>query len=710
MTIVKFKFHGRDDLFYDFQEVTSCDLEWICGGIHYCPPPPVIHAQNPISVDSQEIDVESRESNEEFLNYLELVDYFVTAERIPSNRWDTPANVTVITSQEIEDNHYQTVAEALSHVNGVYISEFGRRDTIGYVNINGTNRVLLLIDGHRINISQDMRAGENGTISNLGVIPSVKTVDRIEIVKGSASALYGSDAIGGVINIVTKKGTRNETEVDMSWGSWNRQKYEITNQGVKDKLNWFVTAGLGKSKAAERPATDYVSAPFENTEYEDRDISIRLEDKFSDRNSLNVSYMNQTHDFYKINREVKFTYRRNSSNYMYYTFLQNASIEYRFKENTSTPGWIRYFNVYQKGQTDSSIYFSKSTLQGLEYQNGWELGDHHKLIAGLEGHRVESQCEAFGYDENRNDLASYLQDTISLGNKLTIIPGVRYDYGKEYGGNWSPKIAVNYRADDKTKFYASWGRNYRIPSIGELFSNYSWFGRIYVGSGYDNIADLINEKLSYPQSSSKRNLASEIVYFSQIQNLKPEKGQNKTFGVEHDFDDKKSIALNVFYNQVDNAVVWDTLYTDSREYVNYSYNKPQLKNRGVEVTYRQKVNDHWSFDVGFSQATIETSHATFDYDTFLDTNGQPKGYRAGIHYKCGSWRANLLGIMASGRRYNRNPEYAVFDFNASYDFTDRATMYLCATNFTDELYSNSSSSSYNYAPGRFFQIGATYKF
>ena len=77
-------------------------------------PPPVIQAASPVSSDPQQTDVESSESNEDILGYLELTDYFVTsAARIPTSRWDTPANVTVITSQEIEANHYQTVAEEI---------------------------------------------------------------------------------------------------------------------------------------------------------------------------------------------------------------------------------------------------------------------------------------------------------------------------------------------------------------------------------------------------------------------------------------------------------------------------------------------------------------------------------------------------------------------------------------------------------------------
>ena len=89
------------------------------------------------------------ETNVDYLNYLELEDYFFAAERIPTNKWDTPANVHVITAEEIEANHYQSVGEALSHVNGVIVSNLGMVLT-PTIEMNGTDRVLLLLDGRRM--------------------------------------------------------------------------------------------------------------------------------------------------------------------------------------------------------------------------------------------------------------------------------------------------------------------------------------------------------------------------------------------------------------------------------------------------------------------------------------------------------------------------------------------------------------------------------
>ncbi len=143
-------------------------------------------------------------------------DVIVTAERVPTSRMDTPANVSVITAEEIEANHYGSVAEALEHVNGVFVSGGGSSNN-EEVRINGDERVVIMVDGRRINNDQGSMTRAS---ANLESIASMKNIERIEVVKGGGSALYGSDVVGGVINIITKKGDSLRTTLDVNAGSW----------------------------------------------------------------------------------------------------------------------------------------------------------------------------------------------------------------------------------------------------------------------------------------------------------------------------------------------------------------------------------------------------------------------------------------------------------------------------------------------------------
>mgnify|MGYP000984126548 CR=1 FL=1 len=127
----------------------------------------------------------------------------VTATRTPLSVRQAPANVAVITAQEIEQNHYRSISEALEHINGVVVDRASGEE---YVRLNGDDRVVVMVDGVRLNNDQGVVNGRAGV--DLRMIPSVKNIKRIEVVKGAGSALYGSDAIGGVVNIITKRAAK----------------------------------------------------------------------------------------------------------------------------------------------------------------------------------------------------------------------------------------------------------------------------------------------------------------------------------------------------------------------------------------------------------------------------------------------------------------------------------------------------------------------
>ena len=163
-----------------------------------------------------------------------LNEMVVTASRNLETIYDAHANVSVVTSKEIEEKHYTTVSEALKHVPGVNIQNYsatGANYSADYLHINGTSHVLVLVDG--------MRANTNGSVFSVfqpSEISNMDNIERIEVLKGSASTLYGSDAVGGVINIITKKpkAGENKTKLSASAGSYGKQTYNLYNQGMSE--------------------------------------------------------------------------------------------------------------------------------------------------------------------------------------------------------------------------------------------------------------------------------------------------------------------------------------------------------------------------------------------------------------------------------------------------------------------------------------------
>lgn len=615
--------------------------------------------------------------------YLDFNQFVITADRTPVNKWATPANIITITDKDIEANHYQNLAEALNHVNGIIVPA-----RINVPIINGFEKVLILIDGHQLYND----GVENRDTVELSAIPSMKNIKRIEIVKGGGSALYGSDAVTGIINIITKKGERNETTFDVNFGSWRQRNYEITNQGVRGDFSWFVSGGVHDSNPFNYNGSVVRGNNPESRESDksDKDFTARFDYRFDDRNSITLSGHHISH---KYNRVFKYV-----ADYIDYgdpinqdksMTYNNVSLVYNFKENTQTPGWLRYFydTKIREGMELDRYYYNKNNgnfdsnkiskfrVQGVDYQNSWIFGQN-KIVTGFEWHQTKMEHWSWAGSEKISNTALYLQDTISMGKKWKVIPGIRYDHNSEFGHQWSPKIAANYRADDETKIYASWGRVYKAATPYQLYSVQSSYT-------YDD-----GYTAYYGKDGNK--------------NLKPEKGNSAILGIEHDFGSKSSINFNIFYANLKDAIDTD----DDNKFINVK----NEKSRGFEVTYKQKLNDDWSYDLGYNFTKVK------GFDEVVGSFHQPRNtFSVGVHYNHGIWQANLLGIMGSGGLSSESfdaPNYAVLDFNVNCKVHDNATVYLKLNNLTNQNYSYySKTSDFTYvSPGRSFILGADFKF
>ena len=599
----------------------------------------------------------------------------VTAERIPQKKAATPANVTVITARDIAANHYANLAEALQQVNGVNVETRSMGEQ-AIVRLNGDDRVVVLLDGRRMN--NDM--GQNGRASaDLRLLPSMKNIERIEIVKGGGSALYGSDAVGGVINIITKKGTKANTTLDVNTGSWGTHNYEITNEGSDGTISWFLTGAIQKRDHFSYKA-DGENHDMPGSNYDNNSFSLRLDDKLDDRSSL------------RFNAEHKSV----SGGAYYYgkagfipsddedQLFNSYALTYNFKEGQPAPGFLRYFDNYKFGNFSGHY---ETRLYGVDYQNGWKLDKNNVLIAGLEWHESKSSSgsTAGNYsDKEITNKAVYLQDTMKLGDKWDFVPGVRMDHHNMFGTHWAPKAALNYQADSKTQVYASWGRVFKAPTADDLYYNnvgsMDWGGVHYEWGNHGN------------------------------ENLQPETGHTETLGINYKFDKNTSLSASYFNTVLHDAIAW---YTE--DYSNWYVNNVALeKKHGLEIAFSRKMNPSWSYDLAYSYIHTETDDPN-PYNSaavnLLKNNNQPNGYRIGVHYARGAWKANLLGRMGSGlnTKYYAGRSFTVFDFNTSYDLNPQTTVYFKVNNLTNQAYSDYVGTKYP-APGRFFQLGMTYSF
>lgn len=176
---------------------------------------------------------------------------------IPPNQ----SNTTVITAKDMESHHDTTVQQALQCVTGVTVNEMVPGIS-SYVKLNGDDRVLILVDGQSLANAQGSGYGRGSV--DLTSLPGVGAIDHIEVTKGSGSVRYGSGAVGGVINIVTKKGDRRESSLYAYTGSWGMHGYTLTHSGRAGAATWssghtmpFLTEPIRTIPAAILPGSPY---------------------------------------------------------------------------------------------------------------------------------------------------------------------------------------------------------------------------------------------------------------------------------------------------------------------------------------------------------------------------------------------------------------------------------------------------------------------
>ena len=266
-------------------------------------------------------------------------------------------------------------------------------------------------------------------------------------------------------------------------------------------------------------------------------------------------------------------------------------------------------------------------------------------------------------------------DTISMGKKWKLLPGFRFDHNSEFGHQWSPKLAANYRADDQTKIYASWGRVYKAATPYHLYSvQYSYT----FNDGYTSY---------YGKDGNK--------------GLKPEKGNTAILGIEHDFGEKSSINANVFYANLKDAIDWKD---------DQAVNINNEKSRGFEITFKQKMNEDWTYDIGYNYTKVK------GFDDVEGSFRQPRNtLNVGFHYNHGIWQANLFGTLGQGGLDSKSfdsKNFIVLDFNVNCKLHENASIYLKLNNLTNQNYSYyAKTSEFTYvSPGRSFIIGADFKF
>jgi len=434
---------------------------------------------------------------------IQIKEVVVTATRTEKEQKDVTQSVTVITAEDIKKSGATTAAEVIERTSGVELNDYGTRGSLNNISIRGASfqQVLVLLDGRRMNSSS---AG-GFDMSNLPVL--VDEIDRIEIVRGASSALYGTDAVGGVVNIITKTTTTAETSVTGEAGSHGYQSVAVANANKMGKFSYALSAGKEKSDGFRT-----------NSDLDKTIAGAKFGYELSQDSSLEMSA-----DYLEKQIGVPGSEQFPSPLAQEWDRNTGASLTYRTKFSKELD--LR-LNAYEN--RDKIIYkdpdfaldskhVGKTT--GAEAQTNWMVNSWNQLSAGVEV--KEDHLTSTDAGEHTASLwAAYLQDEISIGEPLIVVIGGRNDSHSVYGDKFSPRVSARYLiAGPGTIIRASAGEAFRAPTLNDLYWSFDGFA---MGNA----------------------------------NLKPETSKEYEGGVEQPFGKGNSVKVIAFERKVKDLIQW----------------------------------------------------------------------------------------------------------------------------------------------------------
>ena len=607
----------------------------------------------------------------------------VTANRMALLNLDTPAAMDVITDKDIMNSGAKNAFDAVNMVPGITSFsygasglEYGAMDS--RVNIRGLERgSLILVNGVPMNLN-----GKGG----LSSIPT-GSIARIEVLKGAASALYGSDAMSGVVNVITKTPTKEGGSATIGVGNMGSQTYKI-NYGTPRFLIGIERGFFGKQDPSTPVRTDSVSHPRGYEYYTARDkgnsLGIFMSGKLSDKVTLNFSRFEGKSAYAQLSTESNATNRnRHSTTYAYDDSKNNASLIYK---DGNTTGTLFYNDRDLKGKnrkhslpsytSNDSNYIARQ--YGFDVQHEWDFrGGKDYLIAGVLGKRETYRTTSGPVyaSPHRHSLALYGSYSYQINPTWSTVVGLRYTDIKDPVKNQhvlTPQFQLNHRINKESSVYMNVGKAFTMPNLSDTFKT-------------------VNRQY---QSVSGRN-------------LKPEEGWNYELGYKH-ITNKDSWKVAAFYMDFKNFFSWKP---DSNGKMTIRVNGGRFRNVGVEAQYGRKLTDRLKVTVG--AAYSNPKQMEIDKNYWKQANPKLQ-FTGGIHYNSSTWTAGSSINFVTKRMKNRdggiNPNLVAWNAYVGYQFNENSSIRLDARNLLNR-HNVISNGDWEYWDEPFnYQLSYTQKF
>jgi iron complex outermembrane receptor protein len=640
---------------------------------------------------------------------IDLEKIVVTPYRYDESLANTPASVSVIDSAEISESGVSTTVGLLSELPGVVVRDWTGNGSKATVDIRGFGEqaglnVLVLINGRRVN-EIDL-SGTDWT-----QIP-LDQIERIEVLRGGfGSVLYGDNAVGGVVNIITKRGGSKPLSVELGaeYGSYDMNKESVNLGGTLEKFNYYLSYGREGTHGYRN-----------NTYLNGTDFSSRFDYKIDSTGTLlrfSQAYNKSNYglpgalssaDLSRFNRRYS-AYGDDHAKDVDYNFVLG------FDQETGDLGKFSFDTSYRKRETFTNFIGAnggynpivKSYIHTLGFnpkyvidQSLFDLGN--KAIIGLDFYRYDLQSDTYdlsmakqsGNYVRKNSRAFYLQDELSLSNNLTFAGGWRYeDIGYDFNYNDYSLFFPNPPVDSKINLMAT------AYNIG-LTYKYNQ-GNIYANHSKSFRSPAIDEYFVYGVFNPA---------------LKAQTGKNFELGLNHKISDYFSFGLSGYLMNLKNE-----LYYNPDTFQNENYDK--TRHQGIEASFKSKLP--WKLKFSGSYTFDQAVFKQGDYkDKSIPMVPEHK-FNLGLTHSLSKYLDWGLAFNYLSKKYFINDQAnnwprlkQVFTVDAKLAFEKEDYKLICGiNNILNEKYyeygvCNAATGAVNYYPasGRNFFIKASRKF
>lgn len=502
--------------------------------------------------------VVSAAENDENLDSYQGDEYVVTATRTELTLKEVPQSVEVITKEDIQNIGAVNVKEVLKLATSVDVTDAG--GTGNHIGIRGsnTNDVLVLVNGRR-------RAGEgltgtSGTNAYILERLNVNNIERIEIVRGPAGALYGSDAQAGVINIITKKSEKESATVGVMTSSREMSNYYHFDSGKKGKLSAVFDANFTKQRYFkwDDVAMSRYYGPRQN-------YSLDMDYEMDENNKLNMFL---EYDKQNMSYNMMGTVRAHRAD------RKTASLTYEGKAANNNFSLSTSYSYLDREDQDRQY-----SIWNIEARDTIQLSNDNRLTVGAEYRNDRTPVRNLQNQyptKDTSQYALYLHDEHRIGDKWLIIPSIRYDHHDSFGSHTSPNLGATYFIDDTSRIKANYGSAYRAPTASELYMDGTGSSMSIIGNP----------------------------------DLKPEKTEGYELSYEKEWSDT-STKLTYFKNKKEDAI---SAYEGLDGLYHY-YNIDETSSEGIEFEVRQNLGNGFELigNYEYLDAKNEVTGEQLDY-------------------------------------------------------------------------------------------------